>query len=432
MTQTRLSTFNDTLVAIDNWIESGDWAEAFSQFEAEFWELLPEMTNGLTFRQLTKNFSPLHKSTLHLIVLEAFIAADWEGVDSAYAAFLDETGADVDTEIDAYFRTLKGSLMRPYMITAVEPGASITLADMVFPDNLITVREHSASQSLRPRDYICARVVEPNGSLRLSGGIIPMSEENQKLVVEGIYNVQLELIKQGISSRTELGMEVLFEHVPDLAACLYALAFNDLPQLTNTGGDPISFVELRFKLRAPENQIASKLSASKDFFKGEDCWIFTDNKGARSMTVLGTLAIESNELVAETNSRRRAKDLDKRVSKLLGKLVGSAKISETTMEEALENFVPSKSRRDVDLSEEEQQIIREHLHDHYMNTLDEQIPFLGNGVPREMVKTKAGAQEVVKWLLLIESRTAENRQPPDLDFDFLWRELGIEHLRANA
>ncbi len=82
--------------------------------------------------------------------------------------------------------------------------------------------------------------------------------------------------------------------------------------------------------------------------------------------------------------------------------------------------------------EVERQVTSKAMDDHYRRILDEPIPSLGNHSPRSAAKTSKGREKVVAWLKLLENGAARH-EPDDpmaaYDFVWMWRELGVEHLR---
>ena len=72
------------------------------------------------------------------------------------------------------------------------------------------------------------------------------------------------------------------------------------------------------------------------------------------------------------------------------------------------------------------------LHDHYRRILDEPIPALGNRSPRSAATTPKGREKVVAWLKRLENHGARHASDDPMagfDFGWMWRELGVEHLR---
>ena len=80
----------------------------------------------------------------------------------------------------------------------------------------------------------------------------------------------------------------------------------------------------------------------------------------------------------------------------------------------------------------ERQVVSEAMDGHYRRILDEPIPTLGNRSPRSAAKTPKGQEKVVAWLKRLENHGATHDASDPMggyDFGWMWRELGVEHLR---
>jgi hypothetical protein len=81
---------------------------------------------------------------------------------------------------------------------------------------------------------------------------------------------------------------------------------------------------------------------------------------------------------------------------------------------------------------QEREVVHHGLDDHYRCVLDEPIPALGGQTPRAAAKTAKGRGVVMAWLRTLEKH-AGRQKPKDpmasYDFDWLWREMGVEALQ---
>lgn len=79
----------------------------------------------------------------------------------------------------------------------------------------------------------------------------------------------------------------------------------------------------------------------------------------------------------------------------------------------------------------EREVTQRFLDTHYRNWLDEKIPALGAKTPREAVRDFEGREQLVALLKELENREARRAKDTGVGYDarWLWRELGIEHLR---
>ena len=79
-------------------------------------------------------------------------------------------------------------------------------------------------------------------------------------------------------------------------------------------------------------------------------------------------------------------------------------------------------------------MVHAHLDQHYRKTLDKPLPVLGNISPRDAARCDNGRSKLVDWLKEIENHAARagNGSDPMASYDFawIWRELGIGHMRT--
>jgi hypothetical protein len=71
------------------------------------------------------------------------------------------------------------------------------------------------------------------------------------------------------------------------------------------------------------------------------------------------------------------------------------------------------------------------LDDHYRKWLDDKLPMLGGKTPREAARDFDGRERLVAVLKDLENLEARRKRDTGFGYDtlWLWRELGIEHLR---
>lgn len=145
-----------------------------------------------------------------------------------------------------------------------------------------------------------------------------------------------------------------------------------LPRLVNRDGDPFEFIEARYGLTSTRrNAIEARLDAES--------------------------AIETKS-VAEAMAEKPA--------------------------------APRSTRRTVP-KRVEREITGRFLEDHYRKWLDDKLPILGGKTPREAARDFDGREQLVALLKDLENHEARRARDRETGYDvrWLWRELGIEHLR---
>jgi hypothetical protein len=149
--------------------------------------------------------------------------------------------------------------------------------------------------------------------------------------------------------------------------------------------------------------------------------------------VLGNVELKDKVLILSVNSRARAERGRALLSEVLHGLLAQPLVEIQTLEQCMATRDPAPTAN-LNLSEEERcAIIRDGLHRHYRDLLDQPIPALGNKSPRAAVKTAKGRAKVVDWLKTLENHTARfagsNDEMATYDFSWLWTELGVSELR---
>lgn len=87
------------------------------------------------------------------------------------------------------FAVLRDTPVSLYEISNVEPGASKMLRDRLADADPITVREKSASRSLKQWDRIAVRVVGQRGHHVISGALLPFRQEAVDFLFAGLRDV---------------------------------------------------------------------------------------------------------------------------------------------------------------------------------------------------------------------------------------------------
>ena len=249
-----------------------------------------------------------------------------------------------------------------------------------------------------------------------------------------------------------LGAAQLFTH-HWLAAALEAVKPRHPPLVTNSAGDPLVFVTVHFPLAsgATHDAVREALAAVPGLRQETGSfWNWVEEPGTSQPTrrrpkaqqfittmddgaiVLGNLELKARRLSLTANSEARATRGQALLAGALGGLVRAPLVERDDM-----RLSPARAREQPPqpsslTPEVERQVISQAMDDHYRRILDEPIPALGNRSPRSATKTPKGREKVVAWLKRLENHGA--RHDPDdpmagYDFGWMWRELGVEHLR---
>lgn len=352
----------------------------------------------------------------------------------------------------AYFAALRDASVSLYEVSDVQPNISMVLRDLLSDTAPVTVREKSATRTLKQWDRIAVRVVAERDHHVISGALLPFSADAADFLFAGLRDA-LKLKKRDVLRLTR---EQLKDCAPIFtAAWLFTEIARALtpaePQFRNSDGDNVVFHDLRFPLATGVTQknVAARLDKVKALApEGPKFWNWLAARKARGgkapggtmletqmdgATVLGSLELKGKTLLVTVNSARRAAQVEMLIAEAVGNLLKRPLTTIRTVEQLTAEPRRDGPRNKVDEIPPEiaRQIMQEHLDQHYRETLDAPIPTLGGKSPRQAVRTASGRAKVIDWLKLLENRSAKHDDGPIAEYDFgwMWAELGLESYR---
>jgi hypothetical protein len=241
-------------------------------------------------------------------------------------------------------------------------------------------------------------------------GRIPPDQMFRELCKENVY-LWADYIANGPSHEVEL---------------------EELSNMVNTDGEPMSFTNIYFKIRHPAD-LQKKLNKIKDFTFDPDAktwqWLGRGRGKNKGRVFKGGVTIEGDHLIGETNSLERALELKYLIINKLNDSVTyheleSSAVPKVSLDE-LKRF--EEEQRKINSTPEAQEMIKQQMDEYYLNEwISAKIPALNNKTPRQMIKTAEGCAKVEELLQYMEKR---NNTLPDhmyrFDFNRLRRKLGL-------
>jgi hypothetical protein len=352
----------------------------------------------------------------------------------------------------AYFAVLRDTPVSLYEVSAVQPGTSMVLRDLLADAEPIAVLEKSATRSLKQWDRIAVRVVVERDHHVISGALLPFSTDAVDLLFAGLRDA-LKLKKR---EALRLGRDQLRSSAPLFTG---AWLFTELPRaltpaqprFCNSDGDDVMFHDLRFPLATGVTQkdLAARLDRVKEFIpESPRFWNWlAPRKGRKDKaasgimletqmdggTVLGSLELKGKALLVTVNSARRAATVEALVIDAAGGFVKQPLTTIRTVAQLMAEERPARTREGADEIPPEiaRQVARDYMDKHYRETLDAPVALLGGKSPRQAVRSATGREKVIEWLKLLENRSAQHRDDPiaKYDFSWMWAELGLQDHR---
>lgn len=352
----------------------------------------------------------------------------------------------------AYFAALRDAPVSLYEVSDVQPGTSMVLRDLLSDAAPVTVREKSATRTLKQWDRIAVRVVAERDHHVISGALLPFRTEAVDFLFAGLRDA-LKLKKRDalrLSHDQLMGCAPIFTSAWLFIEIDRALSPAQ-PQFTNSDGDDVLFHDLRYPLASGVTQkaVAERLDRVKGFLaEGPKFWNWLATRKGRGgkagggimldtqmeeATVLGSLELTGKTLLVTVNSAERAAKVQALIGAAAGDLLRAPLTTIRRVEQMRADQRREGSREVADEIPPEiaRQLMRDHLDKHYRETLDAPIPALGGKSPRQAVRTAAGRAKVIEWLKMLENRSAGHGEGPIAEYDFgwMWVELGLQEHR---
>ncbi|MGE0816248.1 MAG: SEC-C metal-binding domain-containing protein [Vicinamibacterales bacterium] len=327
----------------------------------------------------------------------------------------------VEPDLSTYVTQAARSPMSAFAVEDVAPGVSVDVKDLL-TGRRFHVLELTASRALCVGDVVFTRVVTM-GDASVMFGMAPHAAPP---------DWQLELLdwrkatfKRRMAMRADL--DDFDGEIRDMYFDVRDALLNPVPPvLTNTDGDVLAMVTLTYDLHAsvaavhplllplatlageaPAQEVEADATGAVVTARLE--WMRPGNRRHASWTntVLGTLALSEGRLVAEVNSEKRARRLEREIAKRLGgraTLVGRDVIDPLTslLEERRKDkarkglrLVEPAPARDPEVAALEATWRRRHAEE----WLDTKVPALKGKTPRQAARSAEGRERLEALLL---------------------------------
>lgn len=166
----------------------GPWPDLFrSVLDEHFGPALEEF--DLDFEDLEEILGAQLPWVMWGCAFEDFLSRDWDPDGNVVDLFLKRRGWREPALGKAYMQGLRHAHASLHAVVSTAPGDSMVLRDLLTGAASVTVREQSASRTLKPGDRIAVRVVPVRDRHVISGGLLPCTPAVVDLSMDGLRTV---------------------------------------------------------------------------------------------------------------------------------------------------------------------------------------------------------------------------------------------------
>jgi hypothetical protein len=470
---TRLAS-NEAIKAIWEWLDRPAWRGRYNEyFAACLDEVCAEA--DVEPEQLADLIGEDRSTQLEACIFEQFIGRP-SGENGLTIAddYLKRRGWQRSAGAKRYLQALRDSLLSLWEVVGVTPGSHFEAVDLIRGGAPIQVWDVLGSKSVHQWDRLLARVMKIGDRHQMAGGTLLVEHDASQDLLDGLraatkaLNAELRKqtkhdgIDQELAPDFTLGLAQ-----PLLIGCWLKSELEQAlappPRLVNSDGEEIALCELSFPLRDPAatGRVTALLDADPRLAREASeephwSWFAPEPSGSRQLvdrkpqaehgrtlvlatldprgTVLGGIRLQDAAVVLSVNSRSRAD----RGRTLIGSLLGVLVREPSTTIQPLDSEAMATRRESAPLPpsglspEEEAEMIRSFVHDHYRDVLSRPVGTLGGKTPRDAASSQSGRLQVAAWLKHLEnqsSRAAATNPGMAYDFTWMWEELGIADQR---
>lgn len=341
--------------------------------------------------------------------------------------YLEETRGELNDEERVLLESMRDARLGVYEIERIERGRGVSMRD-VFDGQEFFVEDITTSRESVKGSLALVRVQLLGGRYILAGngtGVAPESLDELKEFVRResrkAGQTEAEFVR---SNGHRIRREIAEWHRRRLAGLKVVDAVGDELEFCSARYEVLERSALLAALRLVGDLTEEEASGGKVRFT----WLET---GEGPRRVHGTIEITGKELKLDTTSRRLLELGRGLLEYNAGRLLKYLGEKSTTMEDIKRDILSGKAgppRKERAPSPEEFAALLEFKKQHYAGWVDEKLPAFRGKSARQMMKTPAGRDEVVRLLRTMQRDEARKigTGEPAYDFNILRRALGLE------
>jgi hypothetical protein len=388
-----------------------------------FWGGRLDMEPGWSHRDTLENDAQSQAAFMHWLLLDEPQDPDGRTIADR---FVERHGASLTPGERIYLDRMRASALRPYEVAEVRAEEGLRLRDL-WTDDVVEVRERSATRQLARWDLFAARVIEgPHGWNEIDGipYLYPQHAKADLMTAVRRHHARL---------RRELPADdpaAFFKRIGMVFHHFWVdyVAAPPAPRIVTAEGDPLALGKVVFDV-TDRAAVTSALERHPEMDPQDDgSYVWFEPAGADQRRGLATVVPKGGRLVVEVTSEARADRARAFVEGLLGPAVRYRTTAFESLASVMSKPPPRPRKEDAIPAEVQQEIVGRYYEEHYRKWLDEPIPALGNRTPRHAARLKTVRPALVDLIKGLENQMerAQLNGQPAVDVGWMWAALGLE------
>lgn len=341
-----------------------------------------------------------------------------------------------DTDVRRMIESANASPLSFYQVQAIDRGRGAVLRDLLTHEERFVV-DRSLSESVPPWSVLMARLISLE-SFTMFDAVAP------RILSPDWAESLVEWIEENLEQTVPLSPEFLRTYGDDVVECYSSAVAEDdedrkqLPIMHNTDDELLILCEERWRFaegrRSNVIERLVELGFTHESDETEDPtvlrWVREEKGHTLPSTTLAILRVGPFDLCLETNSRERRDRFKAQIENAFAEELTRAGSQERTQDEIRDESPASDAPVAAVPPEIADQVIRQHLSQHYSTWPDYPLPALSGKSPRDAMKTAEGRASVEALIRDMEHQSHGTPIENKYDFDELRQSVGLPAVRG--
>ncbi len=364
--------------------------------------------------------------------------APMEGSSRLVEIFYKEKGEHLPSQEREILENMLDMTIGIYEVQDYGSGNGFLVENLMEKERFHVVVDEEGMQVIKKWDIIIARVLKIGHENQIMGAVVVLPSASKKRLLEFVYAWLADYRKHNKKASINEFLRNCALEILASAKDAYYLG-NQNQVMVNRDGNMVEICSARYSINNIsfiKQALQSHPNIQLDSSQKDRCtlsWISDtpfEEAGVLQRTILGTIILEKDSLLLQTNSRNRLEKGKQLIQKLLGIAAKHEKDTIESVEEFLKrNQEELKDTKSAAPSPEIKKIERTFLENHYKQWIDMPLPGLGGRTPREASRIPQYRRKLVELFKQLEQSAimlAKERGFDPINLDEIRRILNLD------